>query len=345
MRTVTKRIARLCLAIGGTLALVLGMPPASRAQVGLDKLGQSTMTFLKVSVSPKAAGMGNARTAVGAGAESMFYNPAGITGGEGEARYNAFLSNTQWIADIDHVGGALTMGVDGVGTFGVSVRAVDYGRITRTELLSQSDPQGYRETGTVDVGAYALGLAYARRITPQFSMGVMLQYGYQSLGQSGLEGGMTDNAVSKLMGNVGVKFFPGGYESFRFAMAIRNFSTGVRYEEVSAQLPLLFRVGAGIDLFEVVAPGYAEDNSLLLSAEFLHPNDHSERVNLGGEYTLLDDLISLRGGYEFNYDLQGLSGGFGLRPELGGVEAEFSYSYSTMDVFAGVNRLSLGLAF
>jgi hypothetical protein len=352
-RMILKKGSRLCVGIGLALAFTLALPPDSCAQVGLDKVGQSTMTFLKVSLSPKAAGMGNARTAVGTEAEGMFYNPAAIagegpsdvgTGTEDEAaRYSAFLTNTQWIADINHVGGAFTARVRGVGTFGVSMRSVNYGQIKRTELLSQSDPKGFRETGTVDVGAYAVGLTYARRITEQFSMGVMVQYGRQSLGQSGPEGGMVDNRIAKLMGNVGVKFFPGGYESFRFAMTIRNFSTGAQYEEISAQMPMVFRVGTGIDVLEVVGSG--QESSLLLSAEFLHPNDHSERVNVGGEYTLLGGLISARAGYEFNYDLQGLSGGFGIRPEISGVQTEFSYSYSTMDVFSGVNRLSLGVSF
>jgi len=50
----------------------------SSAQVGLNKVAQSTMNFLLVSVSPEASAMGDAYSAVGKGAASIFFNAAGI---------------------------------------------------------------------------------------------------------------------------------------------------------------------------------------------------------------------------------------------------------------------------
>jgi len=328
-----KKILAVIVIIGFSFSL----PADLYSQVGLKKLGQSTMNFLKVGVSPRYAAMGNTATAVVNDARAMFYNPAGLAGIQ--SGMNAFVSNTSWIADINYTAGAVAISAGNLGTFGVSVLSVDYGDIAGAQLLSESDPQGFRETGNIDVGALAVGIGYARQISNQFSMGGEIQMVQQNLGSSDLASGTVDNVVTKPTLNFGIKFFP-GFKSFRFAMSIRNFSSAATYEEVSAQLPLIFQVGLGMDLFDVFAPSRTGNNSLMLSTEFLHPNNYTERVNIGGEY-LFSDLIAVRGGYEFNRDIAGLSAGFGLTPTLGNNRFELNYSYSAFDVFDGVNRFSL----
>lgn len=313
----------------------------SNAQVALKKIGQSTMNFLKVGVSPTAAGMGNAFTTIGGGAVSMFYNPSGLADHSG---YSVFLSNTQWIADISYNAGALSRSFGSIGVFGISFLMVDYGDIQGTRLLSKADPKGYEEIEIGSVGAYAFGVGYARQVSHQFSMGGQVQFVGQNLGETELATGKTENAVFKTVLNFGMKFFP-GYKSFRFAMAIRNFSSSAEYEEVSAPLPLIFTVGVGIDILDIIAPGHSANNSFLASAEFLHPNNFTERVNIGGEYKFAG-LIAVRGGYQFNHDLAGLSLGFGITsPSIAGAKVELNYSYSDHDVFNGVNRFSLDFKF
>ena len=49
------------------------------AQVSLNKIAQSTMNFLSVGTSARASSMGEAYSVLGNGAESMFYNPAGLS--------------------------------------------------------------------------------------------------------------------------------------------------------------------------------------------------------------------------------------------------------------------------
>ncbi len=325
-----------------SLVLALGLGRSATAQTDIKKVGQSTMGFLNVSVAPRAAGMANAFTAVSEGVGSMMYNPAGLA--QLEADTELLVANTQWIAEIQYTGGMIAHTLGNVGTFGVSVLAVDYGDVQGAELLSQSDPQGYRKTSILNPSAYAFGVGYSRQISDRFSMGGQLQYVTQSMGETELRSGMTENRARKLTGNFGVKFYP-GFESFRFAMSIRNFSTQAKYEEVSAQLPLTFAVGAGIDMLDILMPDHSDGTSFLISSEFLHPNNYTERVNVGAEYTLLNGVIALRGGYQFNRDVQGFAGGFGLAPELGGIVTQINYSYTDMEVFSGVNRFSLGIGF
>lgn len=324
------------------LVWMLGTVSAGWAQVNLKKVGQSTMNFLKVSVSPRAAALGNSLTVLSNDASSVFYNPSGLA--DINSGSSLFLSRTQWIAGINYTAGSAAHNLGNFGTLAVSALNVDYGDIPRTVLLSKSDPQGYEKQGQLNVGAYALGLGYARKISTQFQMGGQLQYVGHTLGQSELDSETVTNQQRRLVANFGVQFQP-GWKKSRFGMAIRNFSSQVKYEEVGATLPMVFLVGAGIDLVELLAPEQASGHSFMVTSEFVHPNNYTERINLGGEYSVFNGLIALRAGYQFNRDLQGLGAGFGLSPSIGSNQVTIDYSYNAMRVFGGVNRFALGVEF
>lgn len=322
------------------LVLLIGLilSGLSEAQVDMKKVGQSTMNFLDVSISPRAAGLGNAYISICDDAESIFYNPAGLAGLS--SGYSAFISQTQWLADINYTAGAIATSLGNLGTIGLSVLSVDYGDIQGA--LPVEGGEGYELTGNVNIGAYAFGLAYARQISNQFYMGGLLQYAGQQLGSNNLASETVENKANKITLNFGVKYIT-NFKKFNFAMSIRNFSTEVKYEEYNSQMPMVFMVGAGIDLLEFVEPNH-DGEPFMLSAEFLHPNNYTERVNVGGEYTL-SGLIAFRAGYEFNRDLAGFSAGFGILPHFGGNSFAINYSYSSLDVFDDVNRFSINVAF
>lgn len=314
------------------------------AQVGMKKVGQSTMNFLQVGVVPGASSMGEAYTAIGTGCESIFFNPAGLP--EMNSKYAAIIATTNWFADINYIAGALAWNLGNIGTVGLSFVTVDYGDDIVWTGLAQSpdDEEGFVEYGMIDnVGAYAIGLSYGRRITNKFSIGGNVRYVGQQLGESWLESGKKQNSKSNVSFDMGVKFYP-GLKSFRFAMSMRNFGPSIKYEEITASLPITFAVGCAMDIMDVIVPGHSQDNSLLLSAEFVHPNNYTERVNVGLEYKFMK-MLALRGGYQSNTDLVGFSGGIGITPpSIGGTKIEFGYSYSVFDTFDGVNRFSFKVA-
>lgn len=328
------------------LSVVFYMTSPLHAQVGLKKLGQSTMNFLQVSVSPTASAFGDAYTAVGTGAEAMFYNPAALA--ETDTKFDAIFTTTQWIADIQYVAGAIAWNLGTVGTIGLSYLGVDYGDIYGTSLLSSSaaadDNLGYTDNGLIDnVGSYAIGLAYSRFISSQFLMGGSVRLVSQQLGESVLSTGAKTNETQKMAFDFGLKYYP-GFKSFRFGMSIRNFGTSVKYEEITSQLPLVFAIGAAIDLMDFISPDDSESHSLLLSSEFSHPNNYTERVNVGLGYTLMN-LIKVSAGYQSNLDFGGLSAGFGITPTISDKQVEISYSFSQFDVFENVNRFAIQLSF
>ena len=318
----------------------------AHAQVGLKKVGQSTMNFQLVSVSPRGSAMGEAMSTLGKGAESIFFNPAGIV--ESNGTYDAKFYITNWIADINYMAGAITWNMGTFGTLGFSALNVDYGTIYGTSLLGPGEedlyPGGYKDLGELsNVGAYSFGLSYGKAISTQFMIGGNLRIAGQNLGESYLESGKVDNNATKLVMDAGVKYYT-GLRSFQFGMAIRNFSSNIKRERIYEQLPLIFVMGGAVDLFELVSPESTENSDLLLAIDFTHPNNFAERMNLGMEYTLMD-RVAVRGGYQFNRDVASWSMGFGLNGNLAGKTVDFDYSYSAFDVFDGVNRFAIGLKF
>ncbi len=322
---------------------VLALSVTAFGQVGLNKLAQSTMNFQLVSISPKASAMGDAYYAVGTGAESIFYNPAGIA--EMDHTFNVVVDYTQWIADINYIGGAAAWNLGNAGVVGVSLMSVNYGTIYGTSL----DPNpggalGYIDNGTLsNVNAYSFGISYAKAISTQFSIGGNVRIAGQNLGSNTFVDGTTvKNDASKLVFDAGVKYYT-GYKNFRFGMAIRNFSSNIVREAIYEQLPLTFTVGAAIDLLDYINPMHSQDDSFTFAVDFLHSNNYSERFNIGAEYKFMG-MVALRAGYQTNRDVASWSAGIGLNKTIAGNNIEVNYSFSKMDVFKNVNRLSVGFA-
>jgi hypothetical protein len=340
------RVVNIIISIFLLVSFVIAQEVVDEQGVGLKKSGQTTMNFLEVNVIPRAVGMGDAYTAVGEGISSVFYNPAGLS--EINNRFEILVTTTQWIADINYYVAGVGWNLGNVGTLGLSLLSVDYGDIIGTRLLSveesETDNVGYLETGPVDnVGAYSIGLTYARNISHAFSMGVALNYANQQLGQSIVYGGQKDNAQGKIFFNLGAKYYT-PIKSLRLGMSMRNFSTQVKYEEISAYLPMTFAVGAAMDLMSVLMRSDENNNSLLASVEFTHPNNYTERLRLGLEFNW-SGILALQVGYNTNHDISSLAFGFGISGEIMNTRASVSYSYSRMDIFDDVNRLGLTFAF
>ncbi|MDZ7722646.1 MAG: PorV/PorQ family protein [candidate division KSB1 bacterium] len=330
------------------LIVAMTAVPAARAQVGLTKVAQSTMNFLLVNVSPKAAAMGETFTAVGEGAESIFFNPAGAAELSNNSAFDVKMYMTQWIADIQYMAGAVVWNGRHLGTIGLSALWVDYGTIYGTSLLSGGEqaqyPLGYKDNGTLsNVGSYALGLTYGYAVSDRFLIGGNLKYVGQNLGENMMGGSIVQNDAQKLVVDAGVKYYT-GFKSFRFGMAIRNFSSNLKREEISEPLPLLFTMGLAMDILDFFPMDNPDANSLTLALDFLHPNNYTERINFGIDYTLWNAL-SLRAGYQTNQDVANWSTGLGIRTAVGKNDIDFAYSYSNFDVFNSVNRFSMGIRF
>lgn len=338
---------RLSLVALVALAATLGPGSTVHAQQVIDreKLAQTGFKFLSVTADARSAAMGGAATAREGGAEMMFSNPSGMAWIEDGT--DVALSQTQWIADINHNYGSVAIRPSGGrwGVVGVSLELVDYGDLQET--IRADNDNGYLDLGTFSPTAYAVGLGYARALSDRFSAGGQVKLAGMDFGDAVVDsdgaGGYLREGLSRstLAYDFGVHYKT-GFNSLNFAVSARNFAPEVTFGEESFQLPLTLQIGLAMDVLDLTSLDPSM-HSLMVTADAANPRDFSEQIRLGGEYTFMNTL-ALRGGYVFPSDSEGLSLGAGVRQRLGGVAFGADYAYSDAGIFSGVHRIAIRFA-
>ena len=313
---------------------------------GQQKLAQTGMKFLTVGTEARAVGLGEALTSVEWGASAMFFNPATMS--RLTSPVSITLSDAKYIADINHYGGAIAYAPSGgdYGVFGVSLHYVDYGTFEGT-IVDPSSSGGYQETGPFHPSGMAVGLSYARALNDKFSLGGTAKYVRQSLGiaVTAIDPGtgqrtQSENSADVMAFDFGI-LYRTGFKSLNFGMVIRNFSREVEYEKEPFQLPLTFRIGISMNVFDLTNLDRSE-HALLVALDAEHPRDFAEMVRLGVEYRF-HDLISLRVGYVSPQDETKLSYGIGLHKSniMGTLGFGVDYAFTPFGLFGDVHRLSV----
>ncbi|MDT3697324.1 MAG: PorV/PorQ family protein [Ignavibacterium sp.] len=311
-----------------------------------EKLAQTGVKFLSVSLDPRASGMGDAFTSLSSNSTSLLYNPAGMA--ELNRMTDFSFGTTKWIADINYIYGTVGLNLfDGdYGVFGLSLVAVDYGEFLGTVVASNDD--GYLDVGTFKPVAMSIGLGYAKSLSEKVAIGGNIKYVRQSLGTvvSGLTGTgdqiVESKSVNAMVFDFGILYHT-GFKSLDFGMNVRNFSTEVRYDEDGFQLPLSFKIGVSmnmLDLWEIDK----QMHSFLFSVDASHPRDYPEQISLGGEYTFMN-TFSLRAGITTPTDEQEFSAGVGFKQNLSEVKFSIDYSYTPFGIFNDVHRVSVNIGY
>lgn len=311
-----------------------------------EKLAQTGLKFLNVSLDPRASAMGDAVTSLTSNSISQLYNPASMSELNGMTDF-AF-GTTKWIADINYIYGTVGLNLfDGdYGVFGLSLLAVDYGEFLGTVVASNDD--GYLEVGTFKPVAMSIGLGYAKSLSEKFAIGGNIKYVRQSLGTvvAGLSGTgdqiVETKSVNAMAFDFGILYHT-GFKSLDFGMNVRNFSTEVRYDEDGFQLPLIFKIGLSmnmLDLWEIDR----QMHSFLFSVDASHPRDYPEQISFGGEYTFMN-TFSLRAGITTPTDEQEFSAGVGFKQKLSEVKFSIDYSYTPFGIFKDVHRVSVSIGY
>ncbi|MBW1802484.1 MAG: PorV/PorQ family protein [Deltaproteobacteria bacterium] len=311
-----------------------------------SRVGKSGWQFLKIPTNARYAAMGGIITATGRGdASSALGNPASMADVE---NISASVTGMNWIADVKYMSGAVAKNLGNWGVFGLNVIAVDYGDMERTENQEQFDDFG--ETlgrampvfglGTFTGGDFSIGLSYARRMTDKLQVGLNARFVQETL---------DDATTSNWAIDIGTIYYT-GIKTFRISMVGRNFGPDaefVGYSEriaepaMKVRMPMVFLLGAAIDIIEQKegSPHY-----WTLAAEFTHPNDGPEKVNVGTEYSFMN-FVMLRGGYRFNYDEEGLTLGAGLRVHFSDFSFLLNYAYIDFGRLSKVHMFSTGFSF
>jgi len=312
------------------------------------KTGTTSAQILKINVGPRAIGMGGAFTAIADDITSLYWNPSGTANIESN---EAYFNHSILYLDVTHDFAAIATNISGFGAVGafVSVLSMDEMLVRTIDF-----PEGTGEY--FNYGSIVVGLNYARFLTENFSIGFNAKYINESIWHMDANGFAID---------IGTLYKIPVLNELRIAASVSNFGTKMQLsgrdatENIPAgaggdnlvnanlemekfDLPLLFRFGLSADLIK------DESSRLTTSIDAIHPNDHTEYLNTGAEYSW-KEIIYLRAGYNslFEEDSEkGLTLGFGLNYRIVDlVKIKLDYAYQDFGRLKDVHYFSVGINF
>lgn len=312
------------------------------------KTGTTAAQVLKFNVGPRAIGMGGAFTAVSDDITSMYWNPGGTANIQAN---EAFFNHTSLYADVRHDFAAIASYLSGVGTIGafVSVLSMDE-MMVRTE----TNPEGTGEF--FNAGAIVLGINFSRYLTENFAIGGNFKYINESIWHMdatgfGIDIGtmykipvLNELRIAASISNFGSKMQLAGRDVTKI---IQSGAGGQNFVNANLELdrfdlPLLFRFGLSSD---VIKDGTSK---LIVAVDAIHPNDHTEYINAGAEYSW-NEILYLRAGYNslFERDTEkGLTLGFGIHYRIiEMVKVKLDYAYQDFGRLKDVHYFSVGVNF
>ena len=292
-------------------------------QDDFKRVGKSGFGFLKISPSARAAGMGDAFTAIADDVTTIFYNPAGLT------NLNNFVFNfnhTDWIVNSSIISGAIATPFGRNGALGLSIVKFDTEDFEETTV---ADPEG---TGRmINAGDLALAIAYAIQLTDNLSFGFKGQY---------LEENIDADKATAVTADFSTYYKP-GFRDLTLAMIMKNFGPEAKFLSDKFKLPLYFNINTAMSLIGSKGSPF----QWLVSVESAFATDYRDRYHLGTEMWIAD-MIAIRGGYKFYYDTEDWTLGAGLKLGLGSREVIVDISYSNfVEYFDPPLRFSIGGSF
>ena len=312
------------------------------------KTGTTAAQVLKFNVGPRAIGMGGAFTAVSDDITSIYWNPGGTANIQAN---EAFFNHTSLYADVRHDFAAIASYLSGVGTIGafVSVLSMDE-MLVRTE----TNPEGTGEF--FNAGAIVIGINFSRYLTENFAIGGNFKYINESIWHMdatgfGIDIGtmykipvLNELRIAASISNFGSKMQLAGRD---VTQVVPSGSGGQNFINTNIELdkfdlPLLFRFGLASD---VIKDGTSK---LIVAVDAIHPNDHTEYINAGAEYSW-NEILYLRAGYNslFERDTEkGLTLGFGIHYRIiDMVKVKLDYAYQDFGRLKDVHYFSVGVNF
>ena len=327
--------------------------------------GTTGAQFLKILVGSKASGMGGAFVANGDDPSVLYYNPAGIANMN---KMGILFNYVKWPAEISYSYIAMVVPMGISGAFGIQAGLMS---TSSMEVTTIEEPEGTGEY--FSAMSYQVGASYAKPFTDKLAAGLTLKYISETIA----------DATSMILAFDGGATYKTGFKSLRIGMAIRNFGSeeefkggtiltdtykkwtdgqtdlNIYYKTDPYPIPMNFNFGVAYDFLE------GPSNYLTGALEFQNPNDGTENVRLGFEYSFAK-IISLRLGYIFNYDKfkavldgyddltaneksENLTTGLGIKYGFSGIDVGIDYSYTEMgllsDSYMNGHRVTLTVAF
>ena len=194
------------------------------------RLGKSGFSFLKISPSARAAGMGDAFTAVANDVTAIFFNPAGLINIE---KFDFSFNHTNWIVESKLSSAAIGFPLGSRGVLGLSAIQFAAKEFEETTIF---EPEG---TGRmIQVGDIALAVGYAVRLTYGLSFGVKGQYIEENIDIDKAKGFAFDFST----------YYLSGFRDLTIAMVMKNFGPESKFLSKKFKLPLYFNINTAMSV-------------------------------------------------------------------------------------------------
>jgi hypothetical protein len=307
----------------------------------LRKPGINGAAFLKIGVGARMVALGSAGTTIYGDPNMIFVNPAGIQVETGKTQIG--LNYNNWLIDLNHNAGAVTHSLGLLGTIGVGVIYMGLSDLTADRDIA---PPGYSEPvpeatdvsqfDSYDYSDLALFLAWSKRFTDRFRMGVGVKYIRENI----------DNETATAFAFDFGAIYETGFRDLTFGAHINNVGNDLVFYAIGAPLPLNFSIGASASLAKM------ENSRVKTFVDLTKPMDSPQLYFAGGEWTLFN-VLALRGGYKFGYSGtrdertrhtqtdEGLSFGGGLNFKVMNSLLWIDYAFTNFNVFENTHRFSL----
>jgi len=324
--------------------------------------GTTGGNFLEIGYGSAGIAMGDAYVSMVQDISSIYWNPAGL----GYMQGSEFqIMHQPWLADI----GMSLIGLGYVqpqwGTFALGFIYIGYGEEEVTSMLMQEG------TGEKFDGLdFCVSFSYGRKLAQWFSFGATGKYISSRIWHENASATAFDLGA---MVNTSFLSWTGRQEDgLTIGMSISNYGTKLqydgidlkrpideapeeagnfefvpaRYETQEWELPLIFRIGVSAH------PILTSKHRFTVAIDALHPNNNSEYLNLGGEYSLTIPgfgAFIMRTGYKGLYMVDSQYGwtvGFGLLFNyLNNRAFKVDYAYRDLGMLGKLHAYTLSLTF
>ncbi|MEN3038229.1 MAG: PorV/PorQ family protein [Candidatus Kryptonium sp.] len=332
------------------IVLILGIS-ISLAQIGssLTKTGTTSAQFLKIGIGARAIGMGGAFNSIADDISAIYWNPAGLSRivGRGEATFNY----VDWLMDIKYSFAAFALNLGNLGTIGMQISSLTMGEM---EVRTVEMPDGTGER--FKAGGLMMGISYSRQLTDRFAIGFNAKYVREYIWHEVAQGFALDFGtlyvtpflngmrIGASMSNYGTKMQLTGRDLIIIYTVGGGTGNNINafIQTDKFEMPLIFRVGLSNDFIKT------ESQRLTTAIDAIHPNDNTEYVNLGVEYSF-KEIFFLRGGYKSLFEKGGeqrYTFGAGIRYALAkGVAFVVDYAYLDFGRLKNVQYITLSVKF
>lgn len=313
-----------------------------------SKKGTAGAQELLIPIEAKGAAMGSSIVAFASGIGAISWNPAGLA--LSEKMFELNFSHNNYIADIGVNYAAIQTNFNGIGSFALSFKSIDFAKIEET---TEDFPEG---TGNFFIPTFFnLGLSYSRRITDRLTAGLTTKYIYENIYKTSATGLGFDVGIQYIAGRTGLIF----------GIVLKNVGPALKFEGkdlereiyLNSTYPTTRTVvlkSAPFDLPSSLELGFAytkmisRNNNIILSGSFENNNFGNDLYKAGFEYSF-DDIISLRTGYVFVPEesayIYQFTYGIGLKYEINGFSIGVDFAYRPVKYFGSHSIINIQLKF